>query len=218
MTDGRPGQKTACGVVSLRRHCPDQVPGGRRSASELSPASQPFLPAPGLPRHSVRSSSLDHLADDVHVAWRQGRAPRAESPACAGQTSGARVTAVTCGLVSIRRRVMRRGESGCGLLAVCAISSPAALRTASSEWCTEPGVRPRWAGARLGGASEIGGAAACEAEALSAARSPSASDRRGRAARTSAALGRPSAPPQRPRPPRGPAGRHGWHRCQRWSG
>ena len=125
-------------------------------------------------------------------------------------------TAVTCGLVSIRRRVMRRGESGCGLLTVCAISSPAALRTASSEWCTEPGVRPRWAGARLGGASEIGGAAACEAEALSAARPPSASDRRGRAARTSAALGRPSAPPQRPRPPRGPAGRHGWHRCQRW--
>ena len=34
---------------SLRRHCPDQVLGGRRSASELSPASQPFLPAPGLP-------------------------------------------------------------------------------------------------------------------------------------------------------------------------
>ena len=93
-----------------------------------------------------------------------------------------------------------------------------ALRTASSEWRTEPGVRPLWAGARLGGASEIGGAAACEAEALSAARPPSASDRRGRAARTSAALGRPSAPPQRPRPPRGPAGRHGWHRCQRWSG
>ena len=36
-------------MVSLRRHCPDQVPGGRRPASELSPASQPFLPAPGLP-------------------------------------------------------------------------------------------------------------------------------------------------------------------------
>ena len=32
MTYGRP-VKTACGVVSLRRHCPDQVPGGRRSAS-----------------------------------------------------------------------------------------------------------------------------------------------------------------------------------------
>ncbi len=45
----RAGKSTACGVVSLRRHCPDQVPGGRRSASELSPASQLFLPAPGLP-------------------------------------------------------------------------------------------------------------------------------------------------------------------------
>jgi hypothetical protein len=32
MTDGRP-VKTACGVVSLRRPCPDQVPGDRRSAS-----------------------------------------------------------------------------------------------------------------------------------------------------------------------------------------
>ena len=69
---GSPGKKeTACGAVSLRRHCPDQVPGGRRSASELSPASQPFLPGSGSPRHSVRSSSLDHLADNMHVAWRR---------------------------------------------------------------------------------------------------------------------------------------------------
>jgi len=48
--DQQPGKKeTACGAVSLRQHCPDQVPGGRRSASGLSPASQPFLPAPDLP-------------------------------------------------------------------------------------------------------------------------------------------------------------------------
>jgi len=65
--DRQPGRnETACGVVSLRRHCPDQVPGGRRPASELSPASQPFLPAPGPPA-LVRSSSLDHLADTIHV-------------------------------------------------------------------------------------------------------------------------------------------------------
>ena len=91
-------KETACGVVSLRRHCPDQVPGGRRSASELSPASQPFLPAPDLPRHSVRSSSLDHLADmlTLHGAYdgrlgskaRPARAKRRVSPKPAASRDG----------------------------------------------------------------------------------------------------------------------------------
>ena len=81
-------KKTACGVVSLRRHCPDQVPGGRRSASELSPASQPFLPAPDLPRHSVRSSSPSitsqtiftlHGADDGRLGSK-ARPARAKRP------------------------------------------------------------------------------------------------------------------------------------------
>ena len=70
--DRQPGRnETACGVVSLRRHCPDQVPGGRRPASELSPASQPFLPAPGprrsfSPAPSITSQTLFTLygADD----------------------------------------------------------------------------------------------------------------------------------------------------------
>jgi len=47
MTDGRP-VKTACGVVSLRRPCPDQVPGDRRSASSC-PASQPSRRDSGYP-------------------------------------------------------------------------------------------------------------------------------------------------------------------------
>ena len=43
--------KNACGAVSLRRHCPDQVPGGRRSASQLSrPLSLSSRPrSPGTP-------------------------------------------------------------------------------------------------------------------------------------------------------------------------
>ncbi len=76
----------ACGAVSLRRHCPDQVPGGRRSACQLSGLSA-FPPGSGSPRHSVRSSSLDHLADDAQAGWRQWRAPRAESPGMYGRTS-----------------------------------------------------------------------------------------------------------------------------------
>ena len=69
MTNGR-RQKRACGAVSLRRHCPDQVLGGRRSAFQLSGLSA-FSPGSGSPRHSVWPSSLDHLADNPHAAWRQ---------------------------------------------------------------------------------------------------------------------------------------------------
>ena len=71
----RAGKTTACGVVSLRRHCPDQVPGGRRSASELSPASQPFLPAPGLPgapfgpAPSITSQTIFTLHGAGDGAW-----------------------------------------------------------------------------------------------------------------------------------------------------
>ena len=50
-TTGGPGKGNVCEVVSLRRHCPDQVPGGRRPASELSPASQPFRCAPPAITH-----------------------------------------------------------------------------------------------------------------------------------------------------------------------
>src|SRR5208282_2979705 len=64
--DRKPGAKeTACGVVSLRRYCPDQVPGGRRSASELSrPLSlssrlpvSPVLRSVQLPRSPRRRYS-----------------------------------------------------------------------------------------------------------------------------------------------------------------
>src|SRR5208282_159763 len=92
ITNGRPVKKTACGVVSLRRYCPDQVPGGRRSASELSPASQPFLPAPGLPgtpfgpAPSITSQTIFtlHGADDGRLG------PKA--PARTGRTSCLRRT------------------------------------------------------------------------------------------------------------------------------
>jgi len=59
MADSRPVEKeAACGVISLRRHCPDQVPGGRRPASgaqaepkavvmQISPAESPLADAAG---------------------------------------------------------------------------------------------------------------------------------------------------------------------------
>jgi hypothetical protein len=97
--DRQPGQKeTACGAVSLRRHCPDQVPGGRRSASELSPASQPFLPAPGLPgtpfgpAPSITSQTIFtlHGADDgrLESKARPARAKRRVSPKPAASRDG----------------------------------------------------------------------------------------------------------------------------------
>ena len=66
---------------------PGSGPGGRRSASELSPASQPFLPAPGLPgppfgpAPSITSQTIFtlHGANDGRLG------PKA--PACTGQTS-----------------------------------------------------------------------------------------------------------------------------------
>ena len=76
----------ACGAVSLRRYCPDQVPGGRRSASELSPTSQLFLSAPGLP--GARSVQLPRSPRRQYSrCMGPVTAPRAESPACTGQTS-----------------------------------------------------------------------------------------------------------------------------------
>ena len=56
---------------------------GRRSACQLSrPLS--LSSRHRVARHSVRSSSLDHVADTFHVAWRQRRPPRAESPGMHG--------------------------------------------------------------------------------------------------------------------------------------
>jgi len=77
-----PGQKTACGVVSLRRHCPDQVLGVAVQPPSC-PASQPSrrdsgYPAVGavqLPRSPRRRRS---------GCTRRGRAPRAESPGMPG--------------------------------------------------------------------------------------------------------------------------------------
>ena len=66
---------------------PGSGPGGRRSASELSPASQPFLPAPGLPgipfgpAPSITSQTIFTL----HGAHDGRLGPKA--PACTGQTS-----------------------------------------------------------------------------------------------------------------------------------
>lgn len=42
------GHDKACGAISLRRYCPDQVLGVAVQPFSC-PASQPFLPAPGLP-------------------------------------------------------------------------------------------------------------------------------------------------------------------------
>jgi hypothetical protein len=79
-------KKMACGAVSLRRYCPDQVPGGRRSAAQLSGLSAlppgsgsprpPFGPAPSITSQTI---FMLHAADD-------GR-PEPKAPACTGQTS-----------------------------------------------------------------------------------------------------------------------------------
>jgi hypothetical protein len=94
MTMAAGPKETACGVVFLRRHCPDQVPGGRRSASELSPASQPFLPAPGPPgtpfgpAPSITSQTVFtlHAADGGRLGpkARPARAKRRVSPKACG--------------------------------------------------------------------------------------------------------------------------------------
>jgi len=111
----------------------------------------------------------------------------------------------------------RNGRSGCRLLAVRAVLSGSTVYRIVGDIVPRAGhpaaVRREPGSGRAGQT----GASARQPGALSAARPPSASDRRGRAARTSAALGRPSEPPRHPRPPRGPAGPHGWRRCQWWS-
>ena len=83
LTDGRLAKKTACGVVSLRRHCPDQVPGGRRSASQLSALSAfpSRLRLPGGwcgPAPSITSQTMVRL----HGAKDGRLGPKA--PACTG--------------------------------------------------------------------------------------------------------------------------------------
>ncbi len=66
---------------------PGSGPGGRRSASELSPASQPFLPAPGLPGtpFGLAPSFTSQTIFTLHGAHDGRLGPKA--PACTGQTS-----------------------------------------------------------------------------------------------------------------------------------
>ncbi len=66
---------------------PGSGPGGRRSASELSPASQPFLPAPGLPGtpFGLAPSITSQTIFTLHGAHDGRLGPKA--PACTGQTS-----------------------------------------------------------------------------------------------------------------------------------
>ncbi len=56
------GHDKACGAISLRRHCPDQVLGVAVQLLRCR-LSQPFRRASGLPGQFVRSSSLSRLAD-----------------------------------------------------------------------------------------------------------------------------------------------------------
>ena len=87
MTNGRPVKKNGLRGGLPSPVLPGSGPGGRRSASELSPASQPFLPAPGLPgtpfgpAPSITSQTIFtlHGANDGRLG------PKA--PACTGQTS-----------------------------------------------------------------------------------------------------------------------------------
>jgi len=82
--DRWPPSQKACGAVSLRRHCPDQVLGGRRSAHRC-PASRPSRRDSGLPggwcgpAPSITSQTILtlHGAED-------GRLARAESPGMDG--------------------------------------------------------------------------------------------------------------------------------------
>jgi hypothetical protein len=56
--------------------------GSPTSLSAVRPLSRPV--ATPVTRRLVRSSSLDHLADNTHAARRHGRTPRAESPGMHG--------------------------------------------------------------------------------------------------------------------------------------
>ncbi len=55
------GHDKACGAISLRRYCPDQVLGV--AVQLLRCRFQPFRRASGLPGQFVRSSSLSRLTD-----------------------------------------------------------------------------------------------------------------------------------------------------------
>ena len=90
---GLPSASVACVAVTpgqengLRGGLPSPAlpgsgPWGRRSAVAVRPLSLPV--ATPVTRRLVRSSSLDHLADDGQTARRRGRAPRAESPGMPG--------------------------------------------------------------------------------------------------------------------------------------
>jgi hypothetical protein len=59
---------------------PQHLPSGKG----LHSAPAGTAPASHRSETLVRSSSLDHLAEDTHAARRQGRAPRAESPGMHG--------------------------------------------------------------------------------------------------------------------------------------
>jgi hypothetical protein len=135
-------KETACGAVSLRRHCPDQVPGGRRSASEpvrsrpLSLSSRLRVP-PALRSVQLPRSPRRH----AHGAWRRWRAPRVESPACTGQTS---CLSEARGLAGRRHSMPPRSRPqnhslavsvGLSRIAQIPYCAPAAARTrASGRW------------------------------------------------------------------------------------
>ena len=87
MTNGRPVKKMACGAVSLRRYCPDQVLGvavqplscprplSLSSRLRVCPGT-PFGPAPSITSQTIFTL---HGANDGRLG------PKA--PACTGQTS-----------------------------------------------------------------------------------------------------------------------------------
>jgi len=68
---GFPAKTEACGAISLRRHCPDQVLGSPFGLLAVGPLSLPAA-KPGFPGQFVRSSSLSRLADKCQHA-RQGQ-------------------------------------------------------------------------------------------------------------------------------------------------
>ncbi len=82
------GQSSFAGIARIRSW-------GRRSAFQLSGLSA-LPPDSGSPRHFVRSSSLDHLADALSGCMASLTHPRAESPAYMGPNV-AENTAACCG-------------------------------------------------------------------------------------------------------------------------
>ena len=93
---GLPSASVACVAVTpgqengLRGGLPSPAlpgsgPWGRRSAVAVRPLSLPV--ATPVTRRLVRSSSLDHLADDGQTARRRDGRPGPKAPACTGRTS-----------------------------------------------------------------------------------------------------------------------------------